>query len=326
MYILVFMFAFSGIIGHKSVVRVLESSLAKPFPAYLLSGVAHVGKSLIAQQFACGLLELDPSDPLALSAHPDFISLMVEEGKNLVSIEQVRHLKERVSLRPMRAKRNVVFIPQADRFNESGMNALLKVLEEPPADAVFIMVALDASRLPGTIRSRSVQLPLNVVAKQELVDALKARGMYEAEVWQTVEAARGRPGLALQAQTASAFDPLVQDFFQAQNAGGRLAGVEVLAKACESEEDAVGAWRYVLGLMMEYLLKGQFGEKGDFALSIGLLDAWKAVGSAISPRIPLEAGVMQADLVTSNPAGLSGLLPTHLPRSLPMVYTALQDL
>ncbi len=305
-----------SLVGHQGVRRILAASIARPHGAYLFSGPAHVGKSLVAREFACALLGIE--DVSALATHADFMTLDVQEEKSLVSVEQVRDLKERVAMRPLRAQRNVVFIPQADRFNEAGMNGLLKVLEEPPADAVFLLIAEDALRLPGTIRSRCVLLPFGIVPKAELITALEARGITARIAEEQANAVRGRPGLALLPPEASSYSAIAQDFLTARSVGDRLAVIESLAKTCESETNSAQAWRVALTVVMNALIQHQYTSGKDLPLALGVLDAWKAVGGAVSPRVALEVACVQTNA--------TALLPTHLPRSLPMVYTLSQDL
>src|SRR6185369_10150232 len=98
------------------------------------------GKRTIAEQFVRALLGRPIDDPY-WKAQADLVLLEPEEGKTQISVEQVRDARTRLSMRPMSAPRVVAYIPHADRLNESGTNALLKVLEEPPAGAVFVLVA-----------------------------------------------------------------------------------------------------------------------------------------------------------------------------------------
>src|SRR3989344_1928610 len=189
----------TDVIGHAAIVRLLESWLADPVAAYLLGGPEHLGKRTIAERFVKLLLGRTIDDP-NWRAHPGLVLLAPEEGKTLVSVEQGRAARERLSMRPMVAKRLVAYIPFADRLNESGTNALLKVLEEPPAGAVFILVAEDVSRLPGTLKSRCVTLPFANVPKIEIVAALSSRGLKKEEAESLSANAHGKPGLALQPQ------------------------------------------------------------------------------------------------------------------------------
>ena len=200
---------FDDVIGHETIVRLLSSYVLHPAPAYLLFGPPGAGKRKIAERFIGALLGSGQ-----IRIHPDFILLDVLEGKKQISVEQVRELRERISMRPMIAPRVVVYLPHAGRLNESGMNALLTVLEEPPAGAVFVLVAEDVSRIPATVLSRVVQIPFLATASGDAVSVF-----------------------------ASAF-------FAAQTLGARLRVIEDLAKSCDANEDPERAWQETLGAAM----------------------------------------------------------------------------
>ena len=309
---------FQGVIGHRAIVRILEASLAHPAPAYVLVGQPHLGKRMVAEAFVAGLVGGG-----ALRAHPDVIILEPEEGKKQVSVDQVRELRERVSLRPMVAQRVVVLIPAADRLNESGTNALLKMLEEPPADAVFVLVAEDVSRLPATVLSRSVVLRFDLVAREEILLGLAARNIPPSEAELRARECHGRPGLAVEPSEKKDSGALfVEDFLQAKTLGARLTFIEYLTKSCDAQEDTTAAWRDVLLSAMratgaslnEYPLEATM-------LGLSLVSALRLVGGAVPPRVTLEAGA--ARLTTHAEGELRGLLPTHFPRVQPLFYKSL---
>ena len=309
---------FDGVIGHRAIVRILEASVERPAPAYVLVGQPHLGKRLVAEAFIAALVGSS-----ALRSHPDVIFLEPEEGKKQVSVDQVRELRERVSLRPMVAKRVVACIPAADRLNESGTNALLKMLEEPPADAVFVLVAEDVSRLPATVLSRSVVLRFDLVAREEIVEGLRLHDLAPSEAEERARECHGRPGLALEPSEKKDSGALfVEDFLQAKTLGARLTYIEYLSKMVDSQEDATATWRDVLLSAMR--ATGERLEAHPIEgtmLGLSLVSALRLVGGAVPPRVALEAGA--ARLVSHATEELSGLFPAHLPRPLPLFYAVI---
>ena len=308
-----------GFIGHEAIVRILDASLKDPAPAYLLVGPGHLGKRTLAERYVRLLLELPASDP-HWHSHPDLFILEAVEGKAQISVEQVRDLRERVSMRPVRAPRLAVYIPAADRLNESGTNALLKVIEEPPAGAVFVLVAEDLGRLPLTVRSRSVVLPFGSVSAQAIADGLQARGVNPTEALARAQSSRGRPGLAVDSQNVTAGGSVfIRQFLQAKNAGVRLSFIEELAKSCDSSEEPVMAWREALLFAMQEL-SGWFSRDPQRSTVTGLaaLTALHAVGTSVSPRLALEACAVSLD---ADPASdLPRLLSSLMPKTLPAIY------
>jgi len=309
---------FSGVLGHEPICRLLTASLDHPASAYLFIGPAHVGKRTLAERFMRGLLDLEADQLLA--SHPDFFSLDVLEGKTVVTVEQVRDFRERASMRPIQAPRSVLFFPRADRLNEQGMNALLKTIEEPPADAVFILLAEDESRIPKTVQSRSVMLHVERVSLDILVSSLVQQGKTQEEALKQAKSVRGLPGLLLSEIEMESFiemDRLLLPVIQAPNMGARLAGIEIWAKWCESQEMPVFAWRASLARAAQQMVAQlQTGKTEGIPFVFGLLQAMRSVGSSVSPRIALEASVALEHLPN---------IVSHLPRSLPMVYQISPD-
>ncbi|MDD2326351.1 MAG: hypothetical protein PHW63_10230 [Alphaproteobacteria bacterium] len=307
-----------GIIGHAAVARILESSLRNPAPAYLFYGQEHTGKRTLAERFVRSLLDLEVLDANWLS-HPDLIIVEPDEGKVQVSVEQIRNLRERLSLRPARATRTVTYVPHADRLNESGTNALLKVIEEPPAGAVFVFVVEDLGRIPMTVRSRSVNLPLFSVPFEILKSGLMARGLADSDAAKLARSARGRPGLALEPQVRpNGGTAFATQFLNARNVGLRLELIEELSKACESESDSAAAWREALVFAMQAAGSALLHEPVRASVfGLGLLTALRSVGGALSPRLALEACALKLD---GDAGRLAQLFPDFLPAPYPKIF------
>ena len=86
--------------------------------------------------------------------HPDVHRLSPHGASESIPIDDVRHLLERVSLRPYMGKRTVAIIDGADRLTEEAANSLLKALEEPPGQTVFLLTTAHPARCLSTIISR----------------------------------------------------------------------------------------------------------------------------------------------------------------------------
>jgi len=96
-----------------------------------------------------------------INSHPDIAVTAPEEGKKNISVAQIRSLKNETFVKPHQAKKRVFIIDGADTMNEQSQNALLKVLEEPPGDIVFILITETKAALLETIISRCVTLTLS---------------------------------------------------------------------------------------------------------------------------------------------------------------------
>ena len=142
--------------------------------AILINGSAGIGKRQLAKQFAQRLLcvrakaaELPCGQCaecllVAAGTHPDAYFVSVLEDKQSISIEQIRQLSTQLHQSAHRSGFRVVTISPAESMTLGASNALLKTLEEPGQKTVLILVADDISKVPATIRSRCVRLPLAV--------------------------------------------------------------------------------------------------------------------------------------------------------------------
>jgi len=94
-------------------------------------------------------------------AHPDLLVLVPPEKKERIGIGQVREVIRQAQFSPVQASRKVCLIPRAEALTPEAANALLKVMEEPPRDTTFVLLAEHPSDLLPTIvsRCRSVRVP-----------------------------------------------------------------------------------------------------------------------------------------------------------------------
>jgi DNA polymerase-3 subunit delta' len=86
--------------------------------------------------------------------HPDVLNIRQATATSPIKIEQIRELQQTVYQTPQRGKRRFILIDPAERMNVASANALLKILEEPPAHTIFILMAEQVGSLPATILSR----------------------------------------------------------------------------------------------------------------------------------------------------------------------------
>ena len=168
--------------------------------AWLLAGPKGVGKASFAAQAARRVLAeaagpafdlpgiQTPASHPALSlldagSHPDFRwleRLPREKGEGLardITIDQVRSLGQFLSLAPALSDWRVVGIDAMDDLAGPGANALLKILEEPPPNTLFFLVAHAPGRLLPTIRSRCRRLDFKALADDAMAAILEAEAL-----------------------------------------------------------------------------------------------------------------------------------------------------
>lgn len=104
---------------------------------------------------------------LANNAHPDLVHL--SNSHQAIKVADIRELTQFIYKAPKLATYKTIVINAVDRLNRSAANALLKMLEEPPKQVVFILSCQNISQVIATIRSRSVQwyLPVSVVSDED---------------------------------------------------------------------------------------------------------------------------------------------------------------
>ncbi|MCG8565179.1 MAG: DNA polymerase III subunit delta', partial [Desulfobacterales bacterium] len=151
--------------------------------ALLFTGPSGTGKTEAAFVFAMGVNCRDESQTvpcqhcssckkIAARMHPDMIQVTPEEKKKNITISQIREMGMRVTSLPNEARHRMIMIQQADLMNVQAQNALLKLLEEPPENTFFILLAQDLSGLLDTILSRCRKIRFKPITGQALVDHL----------------------------------------------------------------------------------------------------------------------------------------------------------
>lgn len=182
--------------------------------AQLLYGQAGIGKRDFAEAYARALLCESPADDgsacgrcvacgwLAAGTHPDFRVLqpdseagegdapaaaeeaVAEKGKKqtLINVAQVRNLIDSVSLSSSRGGRRVVLVCPAEAMNVNAANALLKTLEEPQPNTMFILVSHQMQKLPATVRSRCLKIAMPAPPRGQALEWLAGQGVKNPEI------------------------------------------------------------------------------------------------------------------------------------------------
>ena len=131
--------------------------------------------------------------------HPDISVTAPEDGKKSITVAQIRAVRNEAYIKPHMARRRVFLIDKADSMNEQAQNALLKVLEEPPGDIIFVLIAESAAALLDTIISRCTVLSLVPPEMPEAAEYLKNNSDYtDGQIKSALESTGGNIGAALE--------------------------------------------------------------------------------------------------------------------------------
>ena len=177
---------FSDMVGQSAAVGVLQESLreGRLGHAYLFSGPRGCGKTSAARLVAKSLNCLNPKDGcepcgecgncvgIAAGEHLDVIEI---DGASNRGIGEIRDLQSRVNLKPLDpgSSCKVYIIDEVHMLTEQAFNALLKTLEEPPANVVFLLATTEPHKVPVTIRSRCQHIPFHRISISDMVKRLE---------------------------------------------------------------------------------------------------------------------------------------------------------
>ena len=173
------------IVGHKRVAAALIGSYnsGKMPNAFLFCGSKGIGKATLAYHFARFLLSdsfikddiiIDKSDPVFMQieggSNPNFLCLQSESGD--IKVEQARKINDFLRLSASGKKHRVILIDSIDQMNNNAQNAILKLLEEPPTNCVFLLINHASGKILPTIKSRCRPLMLSKLDINEVSSVL----------------------------------------------------------------------------------------------------------------------------------------------------------
>lgn len=150
---------------------------------FLICGPEGSGRHTLARLLAAAMMCEGEDQPcgrcegcrkVLSGIHPDYITVDDPERKT-VPVELIRQARTDMFIRPNEGKRKIYLLPRAQDMLEPSQNALLKILEEPPAYGAFILITDNAEKMLPTIRSRCTELRLLPLAERILKPELAYR-------------------------------------------------------------------------------------------------------------------------------------------------------
>jgi len=184
------------IVGNQKVIFFLKKEVEKKTfsQSYFFFGPRHLGKFLVALSFAQEIVKKRGKN----NADITIISPKKEEKKGVmkkkdIGVDEIRQLQHWASLYSSGRGYKVGIIDDAEKMTVSAQNALLKTLEEPPSNCVFILVCHNKEKILPTVVSRCVKRKFNLVSDTEIKKIAEIEENSDALFF----GALGRPGMAI---------------------------------------------------------------------------------------------------------------------------------
>jgi len=174
--------SFDDVVGQEHVTQTLRKAIEKNrvAHAYIFSGTRGVGKTTTARILAralncengptpepCG--KCDSCKSIMGGSNFDVIEI---DGASNNSVEDIRELRDNVNYSSMGGKHRIYVIDEVHMLSKAAFNALLKTLEEPPKNVIFIFATTEPKRIPDTIHSRCQRYDFRRISTEKILDQL----------------------------------------------------------------------------------------------------------------------------------------------------------
>jgi DNA polymerase-3 subunit gamma/tau len=173
---------FEEMIGQKPIVQTLQNAIKtnRIAQAYIFSGMRGIGKTTAARILAKALnCQHGPTPtPCNKCEYCEAINedramdVLEIDGASNGGIEQIRSLRESVKYKPIHSRYKIIIIDEVHQVTGPAFNALLKTLEEPPPNTVFIFATTEFHKIPGTIVSRCQHFEFKKISLKEIINHL----------------------------------------------------------------------------------------------------------------------------------------------------------
>ena len=173
---------FAEVVGQDVVVKILKNSILnnKIGHAYIFSGPRGTGKTSIAKIFSKAVNCLNTKDG-DLCGNCDVCKLNFDDEIDIIEIDaasnngvdEIREIRNNVKLLPSHLKYKVYIIDEVHMLSISAFNALLKTLEEPPNNIIFILATTEFNKIPATVVSRCQKFDFKKLTSNQIFERLK---------------------------------------------------------------------------------------------------------------------------------------------------------
>jgi len=175
--------SFDEMIGQQGVKQTLKHAIQnqRVALAYIFSGTRGVGKTTAARILAKALNCKEGPTPTPCNVcefcteinEDRSVDVIEIDGASNTGVDDVRSLREGVQYKPIHCRTKVIIIDEIHMLSKSAFNALLKTLEEPPPNTVFIFATTEFHKVPATIVSRCQHFEFKRISHSEIIDQLR---------------------------------------------------------------------------------------------------------------------------------------------------------
>ena len=174
---------FAEVIDKDIITSVLKNQIKNQATShgYLFCGTHGTGKTSVAKIFSRAVNCLNPIDGEPCNKCKNCLEILEDRSVDVLEldaasnngVDNIRELKSMGVYPPTNLKKKVYIIDEAHMLSNSAFNALLKILEEPPAHLIFILATTDPDKLPDTVKSRVQRFDFHTISKRAIEKALK---------------------------------------------------------------------------------------------------------------------------------------------------------
>lgn len=223
----------------------------QPVHAYLLTGARGLGKRTFARVLASALFCTSEKKPCGVCEacrrlmdgnEPDLLEVYSDDGTS-ISVDRIREVIQKVSQHAFGSGYRVVLIEPVEKMTLQAQNCLLKSLEEPIANVVFLLMTHELTATLGTIASRCIRVKLTPWPDEALRETLLALGHNPSAVDSTLFRCGGNIGMALEMLDESKLSSDVNQF--AMEALAILNDAAAVSLSTKLKEDKGGADAYL---------------------------------------------------------------------------------
>lgn len=287
--------SFNNIIGHKSQIEYFKKNLIenKISHAIIFEGIAGIGKSRVAYNVAKTLFcDTNKNDACGICRncikmdhdnHPDY--MVIKPDGNTIKNSQIQLFQEFAMLKPYSSEYKIVVIKNADKMNASSQNRLLKILEEPPAHVIILMITTNREILLPTVISRCQIIKFNGLLLDEIKDYLKTN--YEIDNNKADEIARlstGSLAVAINYLTSEEFSEIqvkIAILLDAINSKQKSKVIELISFFTSNKESILKILDYMILWYRDILLYKKAKIK-DFLIHFNELEIIKKYSRNLS--------------------------------------------